>query len=181
MRATERFATAVLLAAFAHPATAGGAALQPSADGEALVDRAAGIAWARCVEGQPWDGRRCSGTPEHLTHAQARSAAARRHAADGLPWRLPRVTELQRLARSARGTTLLAGAPADLHWSASATVDTREVNPYSYRNIEHGVDAGNANSISFLHGWAVDPSSGESRGEVPKRNRLVVRLVRSLD
>jgi hypothetical protein len=36
----------------------------------------------------------------------------------------------------------------------------------------------NTNRMAFLHGWAVNLTSGEARGDVTKRTKLPVRLVR---
>ena len=174
---TTALATAALFAAHIAAATP----LQPSADGQALIDADAAVAWARCVEGMAWNGQRCTGTPQRLTHAQALHAAADRRQRDGLAWRVPRATELKRLARARAGSKLLAGTPEELHWSSTTTIDTSAFNPYDYSNIQHGVDAHTANRVTFLHGWAVDPATGEAHREVPKRTRLAVRLVRSLD
>jgi hypothetical protein len=177
-RATRHaaLALAVLLAA----TTAWATPLQASPDGQVLIDEAAGIAWARCVEGMKWDGRHCTGTPQHLTHAQALNAAAQRRQAEGLDWRLPRAAELKRLPKAAPGNALLADAPTELHWSSTTTIDTSAFNPYDYGNIQRGVNMHNANRATFLHGWAVNPATGEAHGDVPKRTRLAVRLVRPL-
>lgn len=133
-----------------------------------------------------WDGRACTGEPVRLTYAQAVARAQARSRAEGGAWRLPRVTELQRLvgevARSPQGVeTLLPAAPLDWHWTATASVDTRPVNPYDYGNIQRGLTEQSVNRLGYLHGWAVKLADGSARGDVSKRTRLSLRLVRPWD
>ncbi len=54
---------------------------------------------------------------------------------------------------------------------------TWDVSGKRAKNIEKGVTAENSNSLAFLHGWAVNPQTGEARGDVLKREKLLVRLV----
>jgi hypothetical protein len=151
-------------------------------DGGVVVDEPAHVAWSRCVEGMRWDGATCVGEPAFMNHAEAVAAAAARARRDGVPWRLPRVGEMQ---HAARGTPAALGrmpaAPPGLHWSATAVVDLGSVNQYQYQNIRRRVTEGNVNRIAFLHGWAVDLATGQARDDVLKSSRLPVRLVRSLD
>lgn len=161
------------------------AALALSPDGQEVINTPAGLAWARCVEGMQWSGKTCVGSPRYLDHTQALAAAAARRQADGLPWRLPRVPELKRLAGPGWATKTSSpspfpAAPGTWHWTSTTTVDTSRLNPYAYGNIQRGVTGENMARISFLHGWAVHTGSGEADGEVNKRTRLPVRLVRSL-
>jgi hypothetical protein len=154
----------------------------PATDGSVVVDEQARLAWSRCVEGMRWDGVTCVGAPAFMNHGEAVAAAAARARRDGVPWRLPRVGEMQHAAR--RSPPPLArtpAAPAGMHWSATAVVDLGPVNQYRYENARRHVTEGNANRIAFLHGWAVDLVTGQARDDVPKSTRLPVRLVRSLD
>ncbi len=155
-------------------------------DGQTVLDVRSKLAWSRCVEGMQWTGKTCSGRPLLMSHAQAMAAARARLQADGGDWRLPRVTELQRLLeragrRSGLDKTLFPAAPSDLHWTRTVHVNSRTgaTNPYNYGNImrERNQDS---NQMAFLHGWAVDMGSGEARGDVLKRHELPVRLLRSL-
>ena len=157
-----------------------------SPDGDEVINAKAGIAWSRCVEGMRWSGKKCVGTALYLDHAQATKAAALRRQADGKSWRLPRVPELKRMAgrwaaAQHQEPTLFPGTPEDWHWSSTTTVDTSRVNPYEYGNIRKGVTNENMARISFRHGWAVHAATGEADGNMSKRTRLAVRLVRSLD
>jgi hypothetical protein len=152
------------------------------ADGGLVVDDEARLVWSRCVEGMQWNGATCVGDASLMNHGEAMAAGAARAKREGLPWRLPRVSEMQRVARRPYpALALFPAAPQGWHWSATAVVDLNPVNPYRYQNIRRNVTPENANRIAFLHGWAVDLATGEARDDVPKRTRLPVRLVRSLD
>lgn len=199
MRATEPSRTAarrlvhagaglVLALAMAAGRAAGGEeppALEVSADGSEVINAKAGIAWSRCVEGMQWSGRACVGAPQYLDHAHALSAAAARRDVDGKSWRLPRVPELRHIADAGARSPKqdprpFPGAPEDWYWTSSTTLDTSHLNQYEYGNVRKGVTNDNMARISFLHFWAVHVATGESDGDVTKRSRLVVRLVRSL-
>ncbi|MGC4061150.1 MAG: DUF1566 domain-containing protein [Aquabacterium sp.] len=164
--------------------TAGNWALSP--DGSEVIDVRAGQAWPRCVEGMQWTGKTCQGEPTLLTHKEALSLVSARRKADGRDWRLPRVTDLRRLVsetRASRGqyARLFPAAPADWYWASTANVDTasKEVNPYNYGNVMNARNGtGGANRMAFLHGWAVNMDTGEADGEVSRRSKLPVRLVR---
>ena len=172
-----------------HVAVAASPAEQPalvvSDDGLFIVDAKARQVWSRCVEGMRWDGQACAGEPRLATYAEALSLASARARRDGLRWRVPRVKELQLITGKAmrigqgKGQVLLPATPGDWLWTESANIDTRPVNQYDYRSIERGVNAHNANSLAFLHGWAVNQQTGEARGDMLKRARLPVRLVRT--
>lgn len=153
-----------------------------SADGAYVLDARAKLAWPRCVEGMRWTGKTCTGTPLRLNRADALALASTRFKADGVRWRLPRVTELQRLvdkAASPHGLdpALFPAAPDEWHWAVSSNLHTNTaVNPYNYGNIVQGRTGGD--SMAVLLGWAVNLETGEARGDVAKRSELVVRLVR---
>lgn len=195
MRATESAWRAVVMAllcgaAAAAPAEPEPGALSLSADGQEVRNAQAGLAWARCLEGQRWTGRHCLGSPRLLDHAQALGSARARRNAEGLDWRLPRARELQRLAhqlghqaapQAAPKPALFPGAE-DLSWlwSSSSAVDDTRVNNYDYGNVKRGVTNDNLARVNFLHGLAVDMRNGQSDGQVTKRTPLPVRLVRTL-
>lgn len=161
----------------------------PSGDGAEVVDVHARQAWARCVEGMQWDGQTCRGEPVLATHKEALALASARRKADGLDWRLPRVTDLRRLvhetgARRGLAQALFPGSPHDWYWAGTANVDASSgtANPYNYGTVMRGQDNASLNRMAFLHGWAVDMDSGDARGDMPKRTaRLPVRLVRAQD
>ncbi|MDO9237031.1 MAG: DUF1566 domain-containing protein [Aquabacterium sp.] len=183
-------ATALLTAYFF--ASASGAvepAVSPnllvSEDGAYVIDVKAKLAWPRCVEGMKWDGKTCKGQALLLTQAEAIALAADRKAADGMNWRLPRVTDLQKLTNQKTGQTgldwkLFPGSPREWHWALTANVNTRteSVNQYNYGNIMKPQTNASVNHMGFLHGWAVNLETGEARGDVTKRTLLPVRLVR---
>jgi len=174
--------SACLPALAATPGEPGTRPRPPAADGSVVVDEQAHLAWSRCVEGMRWDGVTCVGEPRWMNHAEAVAAAAARARTEGVPWRLPRVGEMQHVARGSPPTLArMPAAPAGLHWSSTAVVDLAPVNQYRYQNIRRHVTEGNANRIAFLHGWAVDLGTGQARDDVLKSTRLPVRFVRSLD
>lgn len=160
----------------------------PTEDGAAIVDVHARQVWSRCVEGMQWDGKTCRGEPVLATHKEALTLASARRKADGLDWRLPRVTDLRRLvnetgARRGLSRTLFPAAPDDWYWAGTANVEAaRSANPYNYGTVMRGQDNASLQRMGFLNGWAVDMATGDARGDMPKRTaRLPVRLVRDQD
>jgi hypothetical protein len=177
---------AVSMACLQCPATlaaeAGPRSPHLTADGAGVVDEEARLVWSRCVEGMKWNGATCIGEASSMNHADAAAAGVARTKSDGLPWRLPRVGEMQRAAQWTRSAMpLFPSAPEGWYWSGTAVVDLVPVNQYRYENIRRHVTEESVNRIAFLHGWAVDLATGEARDDVPKRARLPVRLVRSMD
>ena len=179
-------ATALVLACLpglaATPGDPDAPAVHPAGDGGSIIDEETRLAWSRCVEGMQWNGDTCVGAARSMNHAGAMAAAAARAKKDGLPWRLPRVAELQHVARWAPpALALFPAAPKGWHWAATAVVDLAPVNQYRYENIRGHVTEESVNRVAFLQGWAVDPATGHARSDVLKRTALPVRLVRSLD
>lgn len=158
-------------------------------DGAYVVHVPAKVAWPRCVEGMRWTGKRCEGQALQLSQSEALALARSRSQAEGVAWRLPSLKELQRLAQqnlhakaeTGTKTPWLPGGDDAWCWTGTAVVDTSTVNEYSYGNAMRGVNAQNMARLQFLHAWAVNTSTGESRKDVLKRTLLSVRLVRSLD
>lgn len=162
--------------------------LVPADHGAQLLDQRSALVWSRCVEGMKWNGKTCTGQPTLVNHTQALALAAARKEADGFAWRLPRVPELQRLVSHADhglgpDPVLFPAAPAEWHWAMTASLQpsTSPVNQYNYGNIVSGLTNENATQVAFLHGWAVNMTTGEARGDVLKRTELPVRLVWSLE
>ncbi len=158
--------------------------LVPSADGKELVDAGSGHAWSRCVEGMRWDGRGCQGRPAAFTHAEALAMARARSEAEGLAWRVPRVPEIKhfgdRLNHEPHPDALAPSSPQGWHWTSTARIDSEAVNRFAYRNVQRGATETRADHLMVQVGWAVDPRSGEAKGDMPKRERLPLRLVRGL-
>lgn len=155
--------------------------LAASADGAYVIDAQSQTAWPRCVEGMQWNGKTCTGTPRLLTYGQAQALAAERWKAEGVAWRLPRVKELQRLVdKNAQppglDARLFPQAPAGWHWSATANVNTRAVNPYNYGTVMRGGEGGSR--LSVQEGWAVHLGTGEAQPDMARSQALPVRLVR---
>lgn len=157
------------------------AMLEVSEDGRDVIDRRARLLWPRCVEGMHWNGKTCAGLPELFTHKQAQALAAERAKQDGVRWRLPRVNEMRRLiSRDIRpqglSPELFPGAPRGWHWTGTAAVNARPVNPYNYSNI-----SGSAGTqLTAQQAWAIDLDSLETRPDMGRGNQLMVRLVRPL-
>ncbi|MFT7772538.1 DUF1566 domain-containing protein [Roseateles sp.] len=178
-----RFVVALLTGlSLAGHASAAESTLMPSADGLELLDAANGRAWSRCVEGMRWDGHSCQGKPALFTHAQALAMARARSEAEGRAWRVPRVPELKHFGdRLAHAPASLApAAPTGWHWTSSARIDSEAANPYAYRNVQRGATEARTDQLRVQVGWAVDPRNGDARGDMPRRERLPVRLVRVL-
>lgn len=182
------FTTVALLSLLGHPGAAPAAeavgALAVSADGQEIHDPSSGQAWSRCVEGMRWDGKGCQGKPALLSHGEALAAARTRSQAEGRLWRVPRVPELRhladRLSHAARPATLAPAAPAGWYWTSTARIDSESTNPYAYRNVQRGVTETRADRLVVQAGWAVDMATGDARGDVAKREKLPLRLVREL-
>jgi hypothetical protein len=153
--------------------------LSVSADGAFIVQHGTGLQWARCVEGTTWTGQGCSGTPLLMDRSEAIAWARNKSRTDGVLWRVPRVAELRKLVgKTGLDPRLFPDAPDGWYWSSTANVDTANVNPYNYGNVQKGLDNRNANHLDFLYGWAVNLGTGEARGDVARKTRLMVRLVR---
>ncbi len=157
-----------------------------SEDNSYVIDQKTKLIWPRCVEGMLWNGKTCTGQPSLMTHSEALALAAARREVDGVPWRLPRVTELQRLVNKKSSPPgldpqLFPAAPREWHWTMTSNVNTNAapVNPYNYGNISQGRTSDSVNHMAFLHGWAVNLTTGQARGDVQKKTALPVRLVRS--
>lgn len=153
-------------------------------DGAYVVDARSKLAWPRCVEGMAWNGKTCTGAPRLMTHHEATAWAASRAKADGVPWRLPRVTELRRWAgKDGKATAVVANffpaAPLDWYWTLTASIDTKAANPYNYGNIAQGRAGALDSKLGVQQGWAVNMATGAAEGDVSRRSRLVVRLVSS--
>ena len=75
--------------------------VKTTADGAYVVDASGRLTWPRCVEGMAWNGKTCTGQPRLMTHGEAVALASARFKAEGVAWRLPRLTELRRWAAHA--------------------------------------------------------------------------------
>lgn len=178
-------ALALALLCWLRPATADEPArLVPGNDGSELIDAAAGLAWSRCVQGMSWDGQRCTGEPVLATHAQALAFARARSEAEGRLWRLPRVPEIKHFfARVQLGKepALLASiGPEGWYGTGSTRIESEAVNIYSYRNVERGSSQRQVDRLAVNTGWAAQQPGGAVRSDMPKREKLAVRLVRPL-
>jgi|SRR3990167_250285 len=154
-----------------------------SKDGSLIIHRSARVAWPRCAEGMQWNGQRCTGKALLLDHAEALARVKDHQKAEGMAWRLPHMKELQQLAYqnarpTATGQPLLPPATHGWSWTATTTINIQPLNNYNYNNIQRGLNGQNINQMKFLHGWAVNTATAEAQGDVLKRSKLLVRLVR---
>lgn len=148
----------------------------PTADGRYVIDPRSKLAWPRCVEGMVWDGKTCTGQAREMTHGEAVALAAARFKAEGVAWRLPRLTELRRWAASEQGKALFPAAPQDWYWTSTSRIDSTQANAYNYNSITRG--SATQDQLGVQQGWALHMGTGEARGDVGRRTPLVVRLVR---
>ncbi|MEK9803750.1 MAG: DUF1566 domain-containing protein [Curvibacter sp.] len=149
----------------------------PSVDGAYVIDPRSKLAWPRCVEGMYWNGQTCIGEPRLMTHGEAAAMATARFKAEGVAWRLPRLTELRRWAGSEQGRALFPGDPQDWTWTSTSRIDTTQSSPYAYDNITRG-SLGTQDRLGVQQGWAVHLGTGEARGDMARKTALIVRLVR---
>ena len=157
-----------------------------SADGALVIDLKSRLVWPRCVEGMSWNGKTCTGSALLLDRSAAAARASARWKVEGLPWRLPRAPELQRLADRVRtgasaDAVLFPAAPLGWHWTSTANVAGRRGNPYNYGQItqQQQQGAGGSAQMELLNGWAVNLATGEARGDAARTSKLPVRLVRA--
>jgi len=97
-----------------------------STDDEFVTDTLTGLAWARCVVGQTWDGqsKSCSGEPLRLTWQQALQQSASFNADNRTDWRLPNIKELvsiveRKCVEPAKNLAIFPNAPDDRYWSST--------------------------------------------------------------
>ena len=167
------------------PASAPAAApvrMEASEDGTLVIDARSKVAWSRCLEGTRWNGKTCAGLPRLFTRSEAQAVARERSQAEGVPWRLPRATELRHLVQRRAvppgvDSVLFPSSPGTWHWSSTSRIHTGSVNMYNYGNAMQGSTGGVANRMGTRQGWAVDMGSGDS-APVHKDSALPVRLVR---
>lgn len=132
-------------------------------DNGTVTDKATGLVWKRCSEGQNWDGTTCTGIYTLHDWQSALQAGSDAVFAGESDWRLPNKNELASLVESqcitpAINTTIFPATPAAaLFWSSS---------PYAGAELW----SSEAWSVSFIHG-TVRPSS-MSQGD------MAVRFVR---
>lgn len=156
-----------------------------SEDGAAVIDTQSRLAWSRCAEGAAWRSGACRGEALAVSYNEAASRAKSRANEEGVAWRLPTVHELKSLAErmhgmGARSSVLFPAAPDGWYWTSSVRVETGRVNQYDYTNAQRGLTEKNVNRVGYLHGWVVDVDAARARSDMPRREKVSVRLVRRL-
>ena len=111
------------------PATAPASRFIDNGNGT-VTDKATGLQWKRCSEGQTWSGGTCEGTGTEVTYAawwRALSLADAATFAGKSDWRLPNLKELLSILERACFSPAIdlrvfpgaAGADSAWHWSSS--------------------------------------------------------------
>jgi hypothetical protein len=139
------------------PATAPASRFTDNGDGT-VMDKATGLWWKRCCEGQTWSGGACTGTATYHTWQSALQLAEGASYAGQGDWRLPNIKELAGIVEQACydpaiDLAVFPGTPSYYFWSSS---------PY----------AGDAS-----YAWLVGFDYGYDGGNYARDARLV-RLVR---
>lgn len=70
--------------------------------GDEVLDRATGLIWRRCAEGQVWDGSTCSGTPKWFYWPNTVKWVRKQIDQTGLPWRVPNPKEMDSIVDKTR-------------------------------------------------------------------------------
>jgi len=73
---------------------------------QGLATDAKGTVWYRCMAGQTFAGKRCTGTPLYLTRSEADSFARDFSEKAGRPFRLPSKSEAQAIVESSCGMNI---------------------------------------------------------------------------
>lgn len=124
-----------------------------------VLDATTGLIWARCADGQSWDGVTCNGTGFEFIWMDAVARAKVVAGNTGLPWRLPDPKELSSLVDATKFSppidlVAFPGTVPDRYWTSS-------------------FDSGNTTTafyVNFIHGGTLDHD----------RSRLYpIRLVRN--
>lgn len=152
----------------------------PQADGQELLERRTGRVWLRCPLGMAWNGALCTGDASTHTRGEALALAVQRAQTDGAGWRLPQVLERRHFAQAQDrpGKPLSPGVGPAWYWSASTGLNAAPFNPYDYDNVRNGRTAETAQIPALSTGWAVQVPGGQARGDVQRRTRLRVWLIR---
>lgn len=108
-------------------ATAPASRFSDNLDGT-VTDKASGLQWKRCAEGQTWSGGTCTGSPTTHFWQQALQLADTASYAGHSDWRLPNIKELSSIVERACYSpaidqAVFPAAPTSYFWSAS---------PYAY-------------------------------------------------
>ena len=104
-------------------ATAPASRFTDNGDGT-VTDKATGLQWKRCSEGQTWSGGTCIGSPTTRTWQQALQLAEAASYAGKSDWRLPNVKELSSIVelacyKPAIDAAIFPATPASWYWSSS--------------------------------------------------------------
>lgn len=114
--------------------------------GAEVKDKAFGLTWARCSEGQTWDGSTCTGSVSLFTHEQAIQ-----HAQSQAGWRLPNVKELASLVdwgcnEPTIDSAAFPGTPRTGFWTSTPMVSHPRAMDVWFGNYEPYLDPVNDDS-----------------------------------
>jgi len=140
------------------PATAPGSRFVDFGDGT-VGDRATGLQWQRCSQGQTWSGATCTGTATtHTWQAALQLAGVATYAGHG-DWRLPNLKELTSIAEQACydpaiDLAVFPGTPSSYFWSSSPSAYNTGLSWYVHFFHGHGGfnNKGNAYQVRLVRG-----------------------------
>jgi hypothetical protein len=153
-----------------------------SRDGQSLKDAATQLEWLRCVEGQVWTKKTCTGEPTMLGWAQAAALIRKRSQDSTRNCRLPTLGELQRLINSgafakSQNPTLFPSISSDVRWTGTRIFNVEKGTPYNYANVVTGRKNDPSVQLDIAHAWTVNLATGEAHKDVHRRTQLPVQFV----
>ena len=109
-----------------------------------VTDIESGLTWSRCVTGQHWDGKTCSGEAKLLTWGEAWQLSRQRHQQgdNDDAWRLPKLNELativdMRCKDPRIDLSLFPNTAGDAFWTSNSKIETEQAYVLSFG--KHGV------------------------------------------
>ena len=104
------------------PATAPASRFTDNRDGT-VTEKATGLQWKRCSEGQIWSGGTCTGSATSHNWRQALQLADEASYAGKSDWRLPNTNELESIVEAACASpaidlAVFPGTPSSVFWSS---------------------------------------------------------------
>lgn len=125
---------------------------------EMVIDSTTGLAWARCVVGQQWNGttQTCTGEALRLTWQEALQASSTYQAGNFDDWRVPNIKELASIVERAcvnpaTNLTIFNGAPAQHYWSSTPnTAATKKDEAWALGFFNGRIDSNDKNSDFYV-------------------------------
>ncbi len=125
---------------------------------EMVIDSTTGLAWARCVVGQTWNGttETCTGEALRLTWQEALQASSSYQAGNFDDWRVPNIKELVSIVERAcvdpaTNLTIFNSAPAQNYWSSTPNTNaTKKDEAWAMGFYNGRIDSNNKNSDFYV-------------------------------